>query len=153
MRGRGKLVRVQPTASIYLLTAGPLSLTDEWSEVPAYYLFTPWVSLCPWGFLFMQIAQKPARSRMPGEKFPLYHSPANLSISKMNKIIAQENPIIVQHYQLTFGAVCGILMMSRGETTLPRVLLLGEQEQTAKTWAREEISKKNKKPLDKPPKL
>ena len=32
----------------------------------------------------------------------------------MNKIIAQENPEFVQHYQLTLCAVCGILLVSRG---------------------------------------
>jgi hypothetical protein len=32
----------------------------------------------------------------------------------MNKIIAQENPEFVQHYQLTLDAVCGILSLSRG---------------------------------------
>ena len=48
-------------------------------------------------------------------EFPLYHSPANLSIGKMNKIIAQENPVFVQHYLLTLCAVCGILSLSRGK--------------------------------------
>jgi hypothetical protein len=45
----------------------------------------------------------------------------------MNKIIAKKNPEFVQHYQLTFGAVCGILMMSRGGTH-PRVGNLREGE-------------------------
>jgi hypothetical protein len=62
----------------------------------------------------MQFAQMPARPRSRGWEFPLYHSLSNLSIGKMNKIIAKKNPEFVQYYLLTFGAVCGILSLSRG---------------------------------------
>ena len=42
-------------------------------------------------------------------------SPAILSIVKVNKAQCKKIPQFVQHYKLTLCAVCGILMMSRGE--------------------------------------
>ena len=50
-----------------------------------------------------------------GSQFPLYHSPANLSIGNLNKNQHRNSPKIVQHYLLTFGAVYVIIMVSRGE--------------------------------------
>ena len=49
--------------------------------------------------------------------FQLYHTSSNLSIEKINKIIIQENPEFVQNHLLTSGAVYGILMVSRGESS------------------------------------
>ena len=57
-----------------------------------------------------------ARGRRPRAEFPLYHTVRILSIRILHKLPAAFYPVFVQHYQLTFGAVCGILMMSRGET-------------------------------------
>jgi hypothetical protein len=64
----------------------------------------------------------------------------------MNKIIAQENPEFVHYYQLTFGAVCGILMMSRGDREhLFQVGLgtvCGGREKSAETLGKSQSSKK-----------
>ncbi|MBQ8241095.1 MAG: hypothetical protein IJZ38_09730, partial [Bacteroides sp.] len=65
-----------------------------------------------------------------------------------NKIIALQNPEFVQHYQLTFGAVCGILSLSRGEVKQPRSHQKRKRGDEVGT-----LEKKCKKPLDKPPKL
>ena len=89
------------------------------------------------------------RPRMPGALFPLYHSPSNLSIGKINKIITKRNPVFVQHYLLTFGAVCGILLVSRGDREhlfqVDLGTVCGGREKSAETLGKSQSSKKNSK--------
>ena len=56
-----------------------------------------------------------ARLRARRAEFLLYHIVRILSIRKLHKFSPAFYPIIVQHYQLTFGVVCDILLVSRGE--------------------------------------
>ena len=55
-----------------------------------------------------------ARGQRPRAEFPLYHTVRILSIRNLHKLPAAFSPEFVQHYQLTFSAVCGILLGSRG---------------------------------------
>ena len=87
-----------------------------------------------------------------GREFPLYHTVRILSIRKLHKHPAAFSPEFVQHYQLTFGAVCGILMVSRGDREhLFQVglgTMCGGREKSAETLGKSQSSKKNvKNPL------
>ena len=90
------------------------------------------------------------RTRSCGALFPLYHSPNNLSIGKINKNQYQNSPEFVQHYLLTFGAVCGILLVSRGETRQSHHHKVGIPQAKAKRQSSASSQKKCKKPLTNP---
>ena len=60
--------------------------------------------------LFFWVARLPSQRA----KFPLYYTLQILSIGKINKNQYRNSPEFVQYYQLTFGAVYGILSLSRG---------------------------------------
>jgi hypothetical protein len=81
----------------------------------------------------------PALHKRSGPEIPLYHSPSNLSIGKIDKYLGLFFPVFVQHYLLTFGMVCGILMVSRGEGTNPPPMRVGERVNDQPSKARKKM--------------
>lgn len=92
------------------------------------------------------VFQRAGHIRAAGD-FRLYHTPDNLSIGKINKIIIQENPEFVQHYHLHFTSGCGIIIVSRGERNKP---LLGLSPSEVKLGTpHKKHERTSRKPLDK----
>ena len=121
--------------------AGGLARQVSWYGVPNNPRGNPGASLF-----------SAARLRMGRADFPLYHTTRKKSIRILHKLPAAFSPDFVQHYQLTFGAVCGILMMSRGDREhLFQVGLgtvCGGRKRPVKTLGKFQSSKKNvKNPL------
>jgi hypothetical protein len=57
---------------------------------------------------------RPPKHGRAWEEFKFYFAFSNLFIDNLHKWITLKDPEFVQYYLLTFGAVCGMILVSRG---------------------------------------